>query len=140
MILHMSAIIKRAYVRVGRYLRRCRIKIHYEERRITITPYPDIVGVTARVRGELPTSELRTLLSSKGIREIEISAEDSPSVSKYCLRRSRKDLAGLFPEDVKGNLAELVVNIRGGPTLTLVMFENDALRLEKLLKKKYYRQ
>ena len=86
----MPALIKWVYARIGRYLRKCRVKIYHREGKVVITLFPEVVGTTARVRGELSVSELRTLLNTKGIRELEIKAGDHVSTTKYCLRRGRR--------------------------------------------------
>ncbi|GEM_PF-3259269 len=126
-------VIKPAYVRRDRFFHKC--KIVTSPRNVRIIIYPDISNRLVKIKGQLSIRELHTLLSSKGITELEVHASDVLNIRKYPLRRTRRDLAGLFPEEVSGNVSEVLIKLRSGREICLILFERDVGRLVKSLKK-----
>lgn len=126
-------VIKPAYVRRDRFFHKCKIVASPGKVRIII--YPDIGNRLVKIKGQLSIRELHTILSSKGITELEIRASDVLNIRKYPLRRTRRDIADLFPEEISGNVSEVLIRLRNSKKICLILFEKDVGRLVKSLKK-----
>ncbi len=123
-------VIKLAYFREGRILRKC--KVIFGEGKVKVKLYPDIHYMVVKLRGQLSIRELQTILGSRGTDLLEFMVSDVKSVVKYGVRRTRRGLRELFPEDVKGNLSEVLIKLPNA-TLCLLMMEKDAVKILKYL-------
>jgi len=126
-------VIKLAYIRRDRFFQRCKILVSPGSVRIII--FPVISNRLVKIKGQLSIKELHTLLTSKGITELKIRTNDVLNIRKYPLRRSRKDFANLFPEEIRGNISEVLIKLRNGKELCLILFEKDLNKLVKSLNK-----
>ena len=126
-------VIKPAYVRRDRFFHKCRIITSPGKIRIVI--YPDISNRLVGVKGQLSIRELHTILSNKGIQELKLFAKDVVYVRRYTIRRTRRDIANLFPEEIHGNVSEVLIKLRNGKEICLILFEKDANKLVKSIRK-----
>jgi len=126
-------VIKPAYVRRDRFFHKCRIITSPGKIRIVI--YPDISNRLVGVKGQLSIRELHTILSNKGIQELKLYAKDVAYVRRYTIRRTRRDIANLFPEEIHGNVSEVLIKLRNGKEICLILFEKDANKLVKSIRK-----
>ncbi len=126
-------IIKPAYIRRDRFFHKCKIVVSPRKARIII--YPNISNRLVKIKGQLSIRELHTILSSKGVTELEIRASDVLNIRKYPLRRTRRDIADLFPEKISGNVSEVLMRLRNRKEICLILLEKDVGRLVKSLRK-----
>lgn len=130
----MPIIVKEAYLVRERYFIKCRIRF-FKDSPIEITILPKIKGRVVRVRGAPSLSELENLLDKKGVKKVEIWPEDITEVRTYLVRRDRKDLKDLFPdEDSPAKfLSVLLLRLSNDQEVKLLLKEKDALRLRKTI-------
>jgi hypothetical protein len=126
-----KTLIKVAYVLWERFLIKSRVMI--DDETITIR-LGDVKGKIVSVRSEPSLTNIGKVLSLKLGNEMKIPLKNVKKIRLFKVRKSRKDLSGLFKEEVgKGSYINEVVLTYNNLELKLLMSLKDSLRLRKII-------